>query len=61
MNYICCRYNGIGDYGMGMMYVDIPTGYMVTNMNNLVENNQIQRVEQNGKTMAFYFNQVSFS
>ena len=54
-----CRYEGVGDNGMGMLYVDIPTGYSVSNMASLTGDDRIQRVEVNGRTLVFYFNQVT--
>ncbi|XP_063439372.1 alpha-2-macroglobulin-like protein 1 isoform X4 [Mytilus trossulus] len=57
----CVWYDGFGDNGMGMMYVDLPTGYHCTNMEVLQRDPRVQRVEFSGKTLSFYFNQLSKS
>ncbi|CAG2232820.1 CD109 [Mytilus edulis] len=57
----CVWYDGFGDNGMGMMYVDLPTGYHCTNMEALQKDPRVQRVEFSGKTLSFYFNQLSKS
>jgi hypothetical protein len=52
------RYEGSDDPGMGMTYVDIPTGYFVSNMAELNKDVRIQRVELEGRTLNMYFNSV---
>ncbi|XP_052062157.1 C3 and PZP-like alpha-2-macroglobulin domain-containing protein 8 isoform X2 [Mytilus californianus] len=57
----CVWYDGFGDNGMGMMYVDLPTGYHCTNMEALQKDSRVQRLDFSGKTLSFYFNQLSKS
>ena len=55
----CIWYEGSDDPGMGMTYVDIPTGYFVSNMADLNKDIRIQRVELEGRTLNMYFNSIS--
>ena len=55
----CIWYEGSDDPGMGMTYVDIPTGYFISNMADLNKDIRIQRVELEGRTLNMYFNSIS--
>lgn len=55
----CVWYDGTDDPGMGMTYVDIPTGFFVSNMAALNKDARIQRVELEGRTLNMYFNSIS--
>lgn len=56
--FTCAWYDGV-DTGMTLIYVDIPTGYTVSNLVQLEEDKRISRVELDGRTLNLYFNEIT--